>query len=107
MQCLTRKINLSKPISSELSYDFIADGSSLKKIQVKGGASRTENGGYKVCLYKGNNKKTKYLLQEVDVFALYIEPLDRWYIIPFNCIDTAYFLVSSKWDDYIDAWYKI
>lgn len=75
---------VSKPFGDRCKYDFIIDiDGELQRIQVKG-TSRMEGerDAYRCCIASGSSKKEKYLKKDVDFIAVYVIPLDVWYMIP-------------------------
>jgi hypothetical protein len=78
---------VSKPFGDNCKYDFIVDtGSELQRVQVK---STTRKGyGYKLMRYEctvcsgTDRSKTSYTKKDVDYIAIYIIPINVWYMIP-------------------------
>lgn len=87
LELLKRGYKVSKPVIDNYSYDILVDsGTKISKVQVK--STSTNYKGYKsgvtayaILLAQGSKGKTKYPLEEVDIFACYIEPCDLWYFI--------------------------
>jgi len=82
---------IAVPHSAE-SYDFIIDtGEKLLRVQVKSSAvvdSQNPN-SFRINTSKGASNKTKYTKAQVDVFAVYLHPLDMWYFFPFEDVGTT------------------
>lgn len=74
-----RGISISKPVTGFSVYDRVAEvGGVMKKVQIKSVSSKTKN-TYRIRLRKSRNQK--YTKDEVDIFAIYIVPLNVWYIM--------------------------
>jgi PD-(D/E)XK endonuclease len=73
---------VSKPWGDTSAYDVgVEHGSNFLRVQVKSTTRRTGT-GY-LCQFKPNyNKKQDYTLEQIDVFAAYVIPVDAWYLIP-------------------------
>ncbi len=73
---------VSKPWGETQAYDVgIEDGSNFLRVQVKS-ASRRIGGGY-ICRFEPHyHKKRDYTLEQIDLFAAYVIPVDAWYLIP-------------------------
>ena len=77
---------ISKPWGDSSAFDIgVESGRRILRVQVKSTANRTGT-GY-LCQFKPNaTKKQDYTLQQIDFFAGYVIPQDRWYIIPAKVI---------------------
>ena len=73
---------VSKPWGDSTAYDVgVEYGSDILRVQVKSTTVRTGT-GY-LCQFKPNyNKKEDYTVEQIDLFAAYLIPVDVWYIIP-------------------------
>jgi len=73
---------VSKPWSESTAYDIgIEHGPNFLRVQVKSTTVRTGTGYF--CQFKPNyHKKEDYTLQQIDLFAAYVIPVDVWYLIP-------------------------
>lgn len=74
-------LDVSKPVMTNLMFDLISTNRSNVhyKIQVKSCSLIHENG---CCKIKTSTRGYNYRSTDVDFFAIYIIPLDVWYIIP-------------------------
>ncbi|HEY4903033.1 MAG TPA: group I intron-associated PD-(D/E)XK endonuclease [Candidatus Sulfotelmatobacter sp.] len=76
---------VSKPWGSSAFDIGVESGRRILRVQVKSTSNRTGT-GY-LCQFKPNaTKKQDYTLQQIDFFAAYVIPKDRWYIIPAKVI---------------------
>jgi hypothetical protein len=118
VEALKRGFNLSKPVNPTSRYDYLIDlGYRILRVQIKSTIRYAENNKKKTFNIKlhwvGEGKKVKkYTKEEVDIFAVYIEPLNMWYIIPQEKIgDTKHITLrpdgNSIYNVYDDAWYLI
>jgi hypothetical protein len=76
---------VTKPYGDSEPYDFIVDsGNRLWRVQVKSGSYKTGS-AYRVGASHLSNTKPKqkaYTAKQIDILAVYIVPVDVWYIIP-------------------------
>lgn len=75
--------NVSKPWGDSSAYDVgIEHGPDFLRVQIKSTTVRTGTGYF--CQFKPNyyNKRHDYTLDEIDLFAAYVIPVDAWYLIP-------------------------
>jgi hypothetical protein len=82
-----RDLMLSLPASNALPYDRLVDnGKKIFRVQVKTTAALHKRGCYIVNLYRRSDNKAPrkfYKPEEVDVFAVYVECINEWYIVPY------------------------
>ena len=114
LECLKRGYSISEPVGDNQKYDRIVDVKGrLLKIQIKSCSrtlkSRTKNPCWRFTTGHGQKSKSRYLLSDVDVFALYIIEKDLWVIIPNDNLGNRVGLCifESKvnmWSKYIDNW---
>jgi hypothetical protein len=81
-QALRHGFKVSKPWGECMPYDIgVEHGSNFLRVQVKSTSTRMGTGYF--CQFKPNyRKKQDYTLQQIDLFAAYVIPVDTWYIIP-------------------------
>ncbi len=81
-QAAKRRLAVSKPWGDMQAYDVgIEHGSNFLRVQVKSTTYRS-GAGYR-CMFKPNYlKKRDYSLDQIDLFAAYVIPVDAWYLIP-------------------------
>lgn len=74
-------------------YDLILDaGDKPIRVQVKSTTQNspdTPNDCYRFNISKGSSSRSKYTSDEIDVFALYIFPLNLWYFVPVKIINKS------------------
>jgi hypothetical protein len=75
-----------KPWGDSLSYDVGIDAAGrLLRVQVKSTTVRTGTGYF--CQFRRNYlAKRLYSLDQVDLFAAYVIPVNVWYLIPASVI---------------------
>jgi hypothetical protein len=84
VKAFERGINVSKPLLGDMPYDLILDhNGELLRIQIK--SSNYNDYGYKV-LTSHTGTKQPYTENEIDFFAIYIQPIKIWYLIPVDAI---------------------
>jgi PD-(D/E)XK nuclease superfamily protein len=85
-EAMYNRYKVSKPWGDSSAFDVgVESGRRILRVQVKSTANRTGT-GY-LCQFKPNaTKKQDYTLQQIDFFAAYVIPQDRWYIIPAKVI---------------------
>jgi hypothetical protein len=81
-QAAQRRLAVSKPWGDMQAYDVgIEHGSNFLRVQVKSTTARS-GAGYR-CMFRPNHRVTQnYTLNQLDLFAAYVIPLDAWYRIP-------------------------
>ena len=81
-QAIQHGFKVSKPWGDTNAYDIgVEHGPNFLRVQVKSSTYRTGT-GY-LCQFKGNyHNKQDYTLEQIDLFAAYIIPVDVWYLIP-------------------------
>lgn len=110
-ETLKRNYSVSKPFGDNDSYDFIVDNSSLLyKVQVKRVSNfSTKTRSYPLHCKKGPRKKLNYSVNEVDVFAFYVEPEKAWYLFKNKAQKIVHVFPhirdsKSKYEEYRDNW---
>jgi hypothetical protein len=85
--------HVSKPFGSNEQYDFIvASGPLLWRVQVKC-TRRLIGRCYHVCCGRHSGRRApRYLVSELDFFAVHIQPEDTWYILPARVVCPHRFL---------------
>jgi hypothetical protein len=76
---------VSKPWGTQ-AYDVgIEHGANFLRVQVKSTTHRA-GGGYR-CMFRPRHRAMQtYTLNQLDLFAAYVIPLDAWYLIPATLI---------------------
>ena len=102
-----RGLNVSKPHGDSASYDVgVEQNGRFLRIQVKSTTFRRK-GSY-TCNIVGR-KRERYGSGLLDFFAVYLVPIDLWYIIPFEVAEGNLSLnltprKGHKFSQYMEAW---
>ncbi len=81
-QAAMRRLAVSKPWGDMQAYDVgIEHGSNFLRVQVKSTTARS-GAGYRCMFLPNHLKKRDYSLDQIDLFAAYVIPVDAWYLIP-------------------------
>jgi PD-(D/E)XK endonuclease len=102
-----RGLNVSRPHGDSASYDVgVEQNGRFLRIQVKSTTSH-RNGSYTSNIT--GPMYQRYARGTLDFFAIYLVPLDVWYIIPFDGAggNRSLFLTprkGHKFAQYIEAW---
>jgi PD-(D/E)XK endonuclease len=102
---------VAKPWGDSERYDFILDsGQRLWRVQVKSGCHHRKR-CYDLHGRCGNQEKTQYTSQEIDIFVAYLVPIDVWYVIPVEKIKKRNLLFfpyggarRGRYEAYREAW---
>lgn len=104
-------LQVSKPWGDSASYDFVVEHRSrCLRVQVKSSMHLRDGGHY--CQVRGSQRRA-YVDGSFDFAAVYLIPLDLWYIIPTAQIagQTSLFfspkLRNSKYGQYEEAWHLL
>jgi hypothetical protein len=83
-QAASRGLSVLKPHGDSLKYDVVIDSANrFLRVQVKGFSARQGRGGYLVRLRRGGSgTDQRYRAEDLDLFAVYILPVQAWYLIP-------------------------
>ena len=102
-----RGLNVSKPHGDSASYDVgVEQNGRFLRIQVKSTTFRRK-GSY-TCNILGA-KRERYAPGQLDFFAVYLVPIDLWYIIPYELVEGNLSLnltprKGHKFAQYMEAW---
>ena len=108
-------LKVSTPIDPKSKYDLIVDnGKKLFRVQVKSLTFKRRD-GFPLKLFTrtqrvSNNEIKQYSEDEVDMFVVYLRPLNMWYVIPRDVVKdkkniTIYPHSPHLYDVYEDAFY--
>jgi hypothetical protein len=105
-------IRAIRPWGDSSRYDFIVEmDGHFQKVQVKSTAHRTRK--LYACSLRRANQKT-YTKDEVDFFAVFIIPIEAWYIIPMEALSGKIWSITfsphnslSKYAEYREAWHLL
>lgn len=74
--------NVSKPWGDSAAYDVgVENGPDFLRVQVKSTTVRTGT-GYFCQFHRNYEARHAYSLDELDLFAGYVIPVNIWYVIP-------------------------
>jgi hypothetical protein len=107
-------LSVSKPWGDSERYDFVVNaGRRMLRVQVK--STAYQHGGR--CRYSINAlcHAALYTEDEIDFLAVYIVPLDLWYIIPVKaCLNRKSLrfypkatTFRSRYEKYREAWWRL
>jgi len=102
-----RGLNVSRPHGDSASYDVgVESNGRFLRVQVKPTTYQIE-GAY-TCNLAGTRHR-RYARDTVDFFAVYLVPLDVWYIFPFEIVEGNASLhlmpqKGRKFSQYMEAW---
>ena len=101
-------LTVSRPLS-DCSYDRIVDsGYKLTRVQIKSSQTKhsrdNTNGDRYVVKTCGSNRRL--YTNDIDTFAIYISPVDCWFIIPAKDIrsGTLTLTLSGNGKKYLNKW---
>jgi hypothetical protein len=99
-------VQVSKPYGDSAHYDFIVESHALcSRVQVKSTASRYQI-GFRCNLRASMSKRYEY--DSFDFAAVYVIPVDVWFIIPMLTVNMGILLTpgkkDSKYYQYEEAW---
>jgi hypothetical protein len=106
-------LNVAKPWGDSERYDFIVDaGRRLLRVQVKSTRCLCECNSFRVRPGAGS---TIYTNREIDFVAVYIVPIDLWYVIPVNAFTNRTCLwfyprtnhSRGSLEKYREAWWRL
>lgn len=110
LQAKLNGLKVLTPTTSNSVYDaVIHNGNKFLKVQIKSTSNLVEkNNCYKFNVGRGVSSKYKYNSSDIDYFALYIIPLEIFYIIPIEEMSVKTLRVypnkKHKYNKYINAW---
>lgn len=113
-KALEQKLVVAMPAIDQ-HWDFVIVGKNRSlKVQVKSTSQLEPLGGYHVLVAHGNKEKKKYSNEMCDFMAVYLTPIDMWYIIPLKVtLPTSIRvypnrdLTHGKWEFCKEAWHLL
>jgi hypothetical protein len=105
-------LRVIKPWGDSSRYDFVVEtGGRFLRVQVKSTSCRRSK--HYVCAADGRGTKP-YTIADTDFFAIYVIPVDSWYIIPIEVVSASGSGITlsphnslSKLACYKDAWHLL
>ena len=107
-------LRVSKPYGESASYDVgVEHKGTILRVQVKSTIYYRRGGSFSLNVL--GPKREKYPCGVLDFFAVYLIPIDTWYIIPFEVIgltnSSLHFTpggkVRQKHEAYREAWHLL
>jgi hypothetical protein len=103
-------LKVSKPYGDSASYDVgVESGGRILRVQVKSTIYQ-RRGVESFSLNVHGPRRQLYPKGSVDLFAVYLIPIDTWYIFPFECVGgnfSLHFTAGSKrkkYERFREAW---
>jgi hypothetical protein len=102
-------LQVSKPYGDSAAYDFIVEHSArCLRVQVKSTVHQ-QNHGF-TCELRGN-KRTPYAPNAFDFAAVFLIPINVWFIFPQILDQICFFMrpgeADSKYHQYEEAWHLL
>ena len=102
-------LRVIKPWGDSSRYDFVVEtGGRFLRVQVKSTSHR--RGNNYICSIDGRGKNP-YTAADIDFFAIYVIPIDSWYIIPIaesaSAISLSPHNSLSRHAVYREAWHLL
>ena len=103
-------LNVSRPHGDSASYDVaVEQNGRFLRIQVK--STRYQKAGSFMCNIV-RAQQERYSPGMLDFFAVYLVPLDLWYVIPFAVVKDIKTLTliprtGYKFSQYMEAWHLL
>jgi|10_taG_2_1085330.scaffolds.fasta_scaffold22453_2 hypothetical protein len=113
---IARGFDVLEPAGDYLGYDRIAvnDRGETFRVQVKGTSYKQKGKqSYKILAATGRGGLQKNILtvDDADILALYVEPVETWYMIPIEKLTSKSVLVSpsdeksvGRYETWREAW---
>lgn len=105
-------MSVSKPLGDSRRYDVLVEaGGRIVRVQVKSTIYRRRKDEYSLNVMGPGRKR--YKEGTVDYFAVYLIPVDEWYIIPYRAVGkklTLHFRPDGgrqKYRKYREAWHLL
>jgi hypothetical protein len=108
LECISRKIPISKPIHPKSVYDYIIDVSGkLLKVQVKYTSCKNPSGNFRLTCFKGNSsrvaKRHNYDKNDID-YIIGLTSNGDWYLIPIEKGVTTCITLCKKYEEFKNNW---
>ena len=88
--CIEKGYIVSKPFGHETRYDLVVDvNNKLQRVQVKSTEYiRSRDNELQV--------RVNYTVKEIDWFAIYLKPINEWFVIPIDAVKGIYQFTYKK-----------
>lgn len=96
------------PFGENARYDVVVDTpGGLRRIQVKSCNKADIRGRYRVNLQHGKSEMRAYTSNDCDVIAAYVTPLNHWFLVPVELVNTSHLDLALNYHDCLEAWHNI
>ena len=96
------------PFGEDSKYDVVVDTPlGLRRVQVKSCHKSDSRGRYRIHLKHGRQKLGQYTTLDCDIVAAYVTPLNLWFIVPVEHIQTAQLDLAHHHHTCLNAWHNI
>lgn len=100
-QAVKRKLIVNRPIHAGTVYDRVVEkGGRFYKVQIKSCNVSSPSGNYRVHLRRSNS--SGYKKSMVDVFAVYIQETNTWYLFRNTGVNSV--RISTRYKDSTENW---
>ena len=113
LKAVSLGLAVSKPYGDNLRYDFVVEaGGVLRRIQVKSSRVR-ERRCYHICTARSSKSKLAYTPADVDLLAIYLIPLNLWYLLPVSAVASLRTIrlcparPGHRFEPYREAWHLL
>lgn len=107
-ECMRRGWKVNMPFGDDSKYDVVVDTPrGLRRVQVKSCHKADSRGRYRINMKCGRHSRSRYSSCDCDVIAAYVAPLNHWFIVPVDDIQTCYLDLALHHHDCLEAWHHI
>ena len=107
-ECMRRGWKVSMPYGEDSKYDVVVDTpTGLRRVQIKSCHKADDRGRYRVNLQHGQSSYGRYTIADCDVLAAFVAPLNHWYLVPVENIQTTHLDLALHHHDCLEAWHHI
>ncbi len=107
-------LSVAKPWGDSEHYDFIVEANGVfHRVQVKSSMAMIGN-QYVASCHPPTRPKQGYTEAEIDFLAVFIIPINMWYVIPASALRGRKFGIAlnpwrprSKYARYLEAWHLL
>jgi hypothetical protein len=108
-ECMKRGWKVNMPFGDDSKYDVVVDTpKGLRRVQVKSCHKADARGRYRINMKYGRSSRCgSYSLEDCDVIAAYVTPLNHWFLVPVNEVTTMHLDLALHHHDCLEAWHHI
>jgi hypothetical protein len=107
-ECMKRGWKVNMPFGDDCRYDVVVDTpEGLRRVQVKSCHKPDSRGRYRANLNHGRTTKQYYSEEDCDVIAVYVTPLNHWFLVPVDRVATQHLDLALHHHDCLEAWQHI